>query len=181
MDAARFGERPLLPALIFWGCVLLLVGLLVIRYARQHAGLWHWLRRWRWGRWVLRIASRLWRDVGGWATLVATRTRRRLERRPRRPPGTNQPGGPDAQMRALYAQLIREGQARGIVHHPADTPFEYGNALGDAVPPAQSEVNALTSAYVQAAYGPAAPTDADVSAGKRLWRRVRQALGRAVS
>ncbi|MBA3945293.1 MAG: DUF4129 domain-containing protein [Herpetosiphonaceae bacterium] len=175
--APAAGERPLAPGLIFWSCLLVLLAIALLRYLQQHADILRWLRRWRVGRWLLQSWSRLWRDVGEWVALVTDTVRRRLRHNPATPHRPPRPRSPQGHLRALYQELVRAGEAKGIAHPPSATPFEYSSALGSAVPPVEPDVTALTDLYVQAEYGPLLPDDEDLRRGRQRWRRIQHWLG----
>ncbi len=175
--APAAGERPLVPGLIFWSCVLVLLAIALLRYLQQHSDLLRWLGRWRIGRWLLHSLSRLWRDVSQWTDLVTQSLRRRIRHSPHESHRRPRPRSPHGHLRALYHELVRAGEAKGIVHEPSATPFEYSSALGTAVPPVEPDVAALTDLYVQAEYGPLLPDDEDLRRGRQRWRRIQHWLG----
>lgn len=170
-------DRPLLPALIFWGCVLLLLGFASVRYVQQRGELRTLLGRWRGTRWLLRWLGGAWSDVQGWGALAASTLRRRLQRR-RRPAASRRrvPRGAQAQLRALYARLLRGATSRGIATPRSRTPYELRAALHELLPPAAADVAGLTDAYVAAEYGPRPAQPDDVRRARRHWRRLERAL-----
>lgn len=170
-------ERPLLPALIFWVCVLLLIGIAAARYLRQRKDVQTLLARWPGIRRLLRWLGALWEDVQNWSTLAIEAVRRRLRRTPkaaRRVP----PRGARAQMRALYRRLVRSARAQGVPHSPSQTPHELRAALRSVLPPADADVTGLTDTYVVTEYGPRPPQSADVRRARGYWRRIERVLAR---
>ena len=175
---ATAGERPLFPALIFWGCILLLIGIALVHYVRQRSDLQDALRRWRVTRWlflVSRWTRELWSDARGWAGLAATALRSFARRRKRRITRAT-PGGAQAQLRALYRRMREAGARRGVPARRAQTPFEYGAALSHSLPVVEEEITGLTEAYVVAEYGPRPAGSAEVQRARHYWRRMQRWL-----
>ena len=171
------GDRPLWPALIFWGCVLLLIGIALVRYFRGRSDLRDALLRWRLIRWLFEHGAAVWSDARGWAGLAAT-TVRRLSRRRARVKRPSRPRGAKAQLRALYRRMREAGTRRGVAAGLAQTPYEFGAELGRALPAAREDVRGLTDAYVVAEYGPMPVGPSDVNRARRHWRRLQRWLRR---
>lgn len=169
-------ERPLLPALIFWACVVILVGMAALRYLQQRQDLRDWLARWRGTRWLMRLFGDMWQDLRGWSALAIQTIQRRF-RRSRRgsPPRVVQPTGSQAQLRRLYRRMVRSGERRGVLHPRSQTPYEFRSALGKALPPVDADAGGLTDVYVAAEYGPRPAQPNDVRRARKHWRRIRQA------
>ena len=171
-------ERPLLPALVFWGCVLLLVAIALVRYVQGRADLQDTLRRWRLTRWLLQLfgaAAGLWEDARGWAELAGQRLREAARRRKRRVRRVASEG-PHAHLRALFRRMQTAGARRGVPPRAAQTPLEYAAALGQSLPVARDDVEGLTEAYVIAEYGPRAPRSEDIRRARQHWRRLQRWL-----
>ena len=168
-------ERPLLPALIFWGCVLILVGMAALRYLQQRQDLRAWLSRWRGTRWLLRWFGAVWQDLQGWGALAVQTLQRRF-RRPRRAssPRVVPPAGSQAQLRQLYRRMVRSAERSGVAHPRSQTPYEFRAALGQALPPVDADAGALTDVYVAAEYGPQPAQPNDVRRARKHWRRIKQ-------
>jgi hypothetical protein len=174
------GERPLLPALIFWFCVLLLVGVGVLRYLQQRYDILGLIGQWRGARWLLKLLGNLWSDTRTWGEYAVKIVRQRLQRtspvkRVRRHAG----GGPQAQLRAMYRRLIRAGTQRGVAHPPSQTPYEFRSALETAFPTTSADIDLFTEAIVEAEYGPNAPPPQTVRQARRHWQRALRVLGRS--
>lgn len=170
-------ERPLLPALIFWICVVLLVGLAAVRYVRQRQDLQTLLGRWRGTRWLMRWLSGVWHDVQTWSVLAVETISQRLRRRPRaRRPRRIPPAGAQAQLRALYRRLVQSAQRRGVAHPRSQTPYEFRSALRQALPPADPDVAEITDVYVAAEYGPSPARTEDVRRVREHWRRIERLI-----
>ncbi len=169
-------ERPLLPALIFWGCVVLLLGLAVLRYVQQRYDVAALLGRWRGWRWLMSLWRRAVDDIRGWSDLALQQIRR-VQRDRRIPAARRVPmRGNRAQLRALYRRMVRLGVRRGVQHQASNTPYEWSQRLGTQVPTVAEETKAFTDAYVTAEYGPAPPSKDDVHQARRWWRRIERVL-----
>jgi hypothetical protein len=173
------GERPLLPALIFWSCVALLVSIAVLRYLQQRQDLRNFIGQWRGWRWLIHLWDETWADLRGWGNLAWQMVQRNL-RHPRRgrralPKSAN---SNQARLRALYRQMVRAAAQHGITRGPAQTPYEFTASLVTRVPTIQSEAQQLTDAYVNAEYSPDTPTSEQVRSARQLWRRIEHAISR---
>ncbi len=171
-------ERPLLPALIFWGCMLLLLVIALGRYVQGRADLQDTLRRWRLTRWLLHLfglASGLWVDARGWVQLAGQRLRYATRRRPMRRRRAA-PRSPQAQLRTLFRRMQNAGARRGVPLGTAQTPLEYAGSLGQSLPMAREDVQGLTEAYVVGEYGPRPPGTREVRRARHHWRRLQRWL-----
>ncbi|GAB4216450.1 MAG: hypothetical protein OHK0022_57590 [Roseiflexaceae bacterium] len=169
-----------LSALVFWCCMALLVGyalrLVLQRYPvpfgalMQRVGL-GWLVGWLRGRWG---AARDWSRHA--AEVVRARTARAT---PRSTPRSWLRLGhlsPREQVRYFYRSTLRRAAQRGLPRRDAQTPHEYREALGQRLPEAQQDLDALTNAFVEAHYSPQ-PVDTERAAqARRPWERLRRML-----
>jgi hypothetical protein len=173
-------ERPLLPALIFWACVALLVGVALLRYVQQRQDLRSWLSQRPGVRWLIHILGLAWQDVRSWSVLAVQTIQRRLRRSRRLPSSpTVQPAGAQAQLRLLYNRMVRSAQRRGVSHPRSQTPYEFRAALSQALPSVDAEARALTDVYVAAEYGPQPALPSDVRRARKHWRRINQLIARS--
>ncbi len=172
------GERPLLPALIFWGCVALLIGIAVLRYVQQRDDVRALLERWRGWRWIMRLWGDMAADLRGWSEL-ALETLQRL-RRPRRPTRTRRKStrSERAEVRAIYRRMVRLASHRGVLYRTSQTPYEFSQTLEAAVPLIDDETHALTDAFVTSEYGPEPPSKGEVRQVQKIWRRIERVLRR---
>ncbi len=172
-------ERPILPALIFWGCMLLLIGIAALRYVQQRQELRALIGRWRGVRWLLQILDRLWADAKAWSTHAASIVQQRLQRRGRPPLAKRlRLTGTQAQLRTLYLRLTRAAMEQGLPHPPSQTPYEFQAAVREGLPAAAADVAALTEVYVAAEYGPTPPAPPELQRARRAWRRALRRLSR---
>jgi hypothetical protein len=74
-----------------------------------------------------------------------------------------------------YARVIRVSNWLGLGPRPSDTPFEYGDRLGDALPEARGPMRDITSAFVRARFARQATT-VDESSLAGAWKSVRASL-----
>lgn len=170
-------DRPLLPALIFWGCIILLVGLAVLHYVQQRSDVRALLGRWRSWRWIMRIWKHAVADLQGWSNL-ALQTFNQFRRPRRHVPRRRMPAvrGGRAQLRALYRRMVRLAARRGIAHRSSQTPYEFSRTLETTLPAIDEEAHSLTDAYVAAEYGPVPPSTSDVRRARKVWRRIEWVL-----
>jgi hypothetical protein len=170
------GDRPLLPALVFWGCVALLLGLAVLHYLRQRDDVRLLLGRWRGWRWLVRIWGHAVADLRNWSDLALQRLAH-LRRPRRRAAARRKPvRGARAQLRVLYRRMVRLAARQGVAHSASQTPYEFSRVLGRTLPTIDQEANDLADAYVSAEYGPASPNAGDVRRARRVWRRIERVL-----
>lgn len=174
-------ERPLLPALLFWGCVLLLVVIAGLRYAQQRQSLLALLGRWRGTRWLLSWLMNTWSELDSWRVLAVETLRQRWRRRQRSSRHRLPPRGTSAQVRALYQRLVRTAEERGVTHPRSQTAYEFRSAAEAVLPPASDDIADLTEVYVQAEYGPAPPRPEDVRHARSAWRRIERIAARTGS
>jgi hypothetical protein len=175
----RSTERPLLPALIFWSCIAILIGLAAVRYVQQRQDMRTLVGRWPGVQWLLHMLGLAWRDVQNWSTQTVQAIQRRLRRSPRSArPRTPPPAGAQAQLRMLYRRMVHSAEQRGVPHSRSQTPYEFRAALGAALPPAEADVSGLTDVYVAAEYGPQPAQPGDVRRARKHWRRIKQRLAR---
>jgi hypothetical protein len=176
---------PLLPALIFWACVLFLVGYALMLFGQRHPELARLL-----GGGLL---ARLWAalrellgEVRDWSVQAAARLRE-LARPAPTPEQARQPRrslrglDPRAAVRALYAMLLGRARRQGYGRQGWQTPYEYARALSQQLPEGSQEVAGLTDAYVAAAYSPREPGPEDLRAARGFWLRLRRVLRRGAS
>jgi|GEM_PF-3033681 len=169
------GDRPLWPALIFWGCVLVLVGIALVRYARSRSDLREALLRWRIVRWLVGWSTELWADTRGWISLATARAGR-LRHRRNVAQTRGQARGSQAQIRALYRRMREAAMQRGVPAGKAQTPYEFDAELGRALPVARDDAHALVEVYATAEYGPMLAGPAEVQHAQRSWGRLKRRL-----
>jgi hypothetical protein len=180
---AAESEPRVLPALIFWVCMLALAALatraLLQRHPRLLRGVWAWLVR------VIRQFGDLFRGVRAYASLlsefVAVQFAEFLHPsapRVRRTPLRLDPRGQVAHYYRLVARVA--GQA-GAPRHVGQTPQEYRALLTTVHPAAADDVATLTERYVQALYGPQPVQTSDVRQARGIWERLRRMFVRPSS
>lgn len=74
-----------------------------------------------------------------------------------------------------YARVIRVSNWLGLGPRPSDTPFEYGDRLGDTLPEARGPMRDITAAFVRARFARQAAVDDDSSLSG-AWKSVRASL-----
>ena len=177
--AQTAGDRPLWPALIFWGCILVLILLALARYVQGRSAIGNALRQWRIFRWLRSTTQELWADARGWVALAATTLRKmRRRRRPRATP-RGRAEGVQAQLRVLYRRMRGAGVRRGVNARVSQTPYEYSAELERSLVAVGEDVRGLTDAYVAAEYGPYPDEPTHLQQARRHWRRLQRWLLRS--
>ena len=175
--------------LVLWALIAGAVVYAVARFVRERRDLWRLLAA-RGGPvgWVAVLVQALWRwlrrqgqRVGdGWQRLRARRGPastvggkvRSLWPRPRTPRD---------QVRLLYLVAVQRLREAGWPRRPADTPVEYAGRLASALPESGEDLDAITTAFVEARYAEREMAPQEVNpvraAWRRLWARLRARRG----
>lgn len=171
----------LLAALVFWLCMLLLIGYAVTVIVQRHPAL---MQRIGIAPLIQSLIARLrslWRRGASWDELAI----RAAEDALRRPPAASQRRrgyvslrrlSPRDRVRYFYLATLRRAAQSGMARLPAQTPYEYARRLENALPESASDVAALTDAFIAAQYSPYTLTPADAERARRPWERLRRAL-----
>lgn len=89
-------------------------------------------------------------------------------------------GNPDWQgtlsVRQIYARMQLMASRRGYPRAPQQTPAEYLNVLSHAMPQLRADFADITSAYIEARYGPLPASAPAVLAATNAWRRAEKAM-----
>jgi len=182
--AEASGAPPLLPSLVFWACMVFLVGYACWIVLQRHPGLLDIarlrgplaaLRRWLWGTW---------HDAPSWAQQVAQAAAKRLARPPRAARAgwaSLRPGrlAPRELVRYFYLSTIQRAAKHGVGRKVGQTPYEYSTVLTRTLPDSHNDVVQLTDAFVAARYGPHPPDTNEVRRVRHHWERLRRRLSRA--
>jgi hypothetical protein len=174
---------PLLPALVFWGCMAFLVGYALLLFAQRHPGLRRVLGFERVARWWAELRV-LWGGAAAWGQQVlrrvgerfaplqpAPRVRQRLPRIVGLPPREA--------IRVLYQGLLLRAREQGLPRGRGQTPYEYADELQQRLPAGRTDIAALTDAFVAAEYSRRPVGDAELRAAWGPWRRLLRLLRRA--
>jgi hypothetical protein len=78
-------------------------------------------------------------------------------------------------VRQIYSQVLRWASSGGYPRNKAQTPSEFQFTLSAAIDENRPELEFITQEYINARYGPAAPTQAEISRLKESWAKLRQA------
>ncbi|MBX0327011.1 DUF4129 domain-containing protein [Oscillochloris sp. ZM17-4] len=175
-------DPPLLPALIFWACVVILAGYAIWLVARRQD--WagraaYWLRTGALAR-LWAALSALWSGTRRYARQVGAA----LAERARGPDGGPSPRArfrlrglsPGELVRYFYLSTLRRAEGRGIGRRRAQTPREYESQLRGHLPEAADDIAALTDAYEAAAYAPRPAAPEDARRARPPWERLRRIL-----
>jgi hypothetical protein len=167
---------------LLWVVAVLVGGYLVVVYLRAHGrlpgsmgGRLSQLRFW----WRSR-RTRFSREV---QTRVASLRARRVPRRSHQPRVAERalrPGElrPRERIRYLYLQAIRQAAERGLERPACRTPLEFASDLDANWPDAESDVQALTEAFVDARYTPRDIPAAEAQSAQTAWQRLMATLRR---
>lgn len=193
----------MLRSLLFWIVFLGAIGFSLYYYLRERDDVLQAVRRLRIAGWL----AKLWvwfrgawrgmnRQIGaavdsGWQRLRARLGRRRLEQawqyvNLRRL-------SPRQRVLFYYLAMVRRGQETGLPRKPGQTPYEYSQALTEAlsvghaeqtrqdefVPPGPEELQAvsgMTERFVEARYSLHEVDEQQAGVVKRYWERIRRAL-----
>jgi len=77
-------------------------------------------------------------------------------------------------IRKIYANMTRLAERQGFPRQPAQTPYEYLPALACAFTDCQTEVAAITEAYVKVHYGEAPESIRELQHIRECWQRIRE-------
>lgn len=171
-------------SLLFWGLFIAVLLFALVQYLRQHeeviaalrkrrglawlGKLWDWLRAF-WqaaqkgiagvvsaGLERIRPRQNLPRVVGGWVNL------RKLDPRQR--------------VFFFYQAFLRRSSESGLPRSLSQTPLEFASRLDSALPEAEPDIEALTSAFIEARYTPRPVQPEKASRVKEAWEHLRRAL-----
>jgi hypothetical protein len=76
-------------------------------------------------------------------------------------------------IRRIYAQMQRLAATQGYPRAPSETPYEYEATVTRAFPSAETEVHAITEAYVAVHYGEVPESEAELDRIRASWERLR--------
>jgi transglutaminase-like putative cysteine protease len=76
----------------------------------------------------------------------------------------------------LYLRLTWLSGALGVSAHPYQTPFEFGQALAEALGPRGNLAAAVVHVYVRERFGASGPSEDEVSRAVDAWRRLRPVI-----
>ena len=76
-------------------------------------------------------------------------------------------------IRRIYAQLMDLSEMLGKARAPAETPLEFLPALDELFPGMESELNAITEAYLRVRYGELPETRQEIDSVEAAWEGVR--------
>jgi hypothetical protein len=174
-------EPHLLPALIFWLCMLLLAIYAIGIILQRNPGLARALTTRGPLAWLLRQIGWLWRDTRTWAGQATERARTLLRRqifvrRMRIPALRLSRLAPRELVRYFYRSTLRRAAVAGLPRRAGQTPYEYSATLAQRLPEAQEDIADLTDSFVVAEYSPRPIDSEDARRARRPWERVRRRL-----
>jgi hypothetical protein len=80
-------------------------------------------------------------------------------------------------IRQIYARLLGYARTAGYPRAPQQTPNEYLRVLSSSLPDLRPDLEAITSAYVEARYSPYPASSMAVNSANDAWRRMEPILG----
>jgi hypothetical protein len=173
-------------SLAFW---IFFVGIIVFAlryYLVQNTELWNIIRHFRLVRWIAEVIQtvRVWlrgkkRQIDG---LVNAGLKRLRAQR------VNLPTAPLRRLFNLtrmntrekvifyYLSLIHLGGERGLERTPAQTPYQYQQALSQVVPEVNNELDGLTGTFVEARYSQHPIAEQNATKAGAFWERIKAVL-----
>ena len=86
---------------------------------------------------------------------------------------------PREQIRYYYLAIVHRAGEQGVPRAENETPLEYVDDLKSQWPEAQSELDELTRAFLEARYSPQPIDKPAVARVKEEWKRIRERLRRS--
>lgn len=177
-------EPRLLPALIFWLCVLALIVHAGRLLARRYPGLGAQVRSLGPLTALLHWLAELWRDATNWTGMLAESIRARATHERPAPPALPAPPRFDRlaareQVRAAYRMMLRHAASHGLERRTSQTPYEYTAAVTPRAPDAGADLAELTEAFIRAQYSEATVSSEEAVRARTFWERLRRTLRRA--
>jgi hypothetical protein len=174
-------EPRLLPALVFWACMLFLAGYAFWIVAQRHPGLLRVITTRGPLAWMLRRLGLLWEDSRAWAAQVTERARavlrlRSMAPRLRMPALRLRRLAPRELVLYFYRSTVRRAAERGLRRRGGQTPYEYRATLAQHLPEVEQEIDELTESFVVAQYSPRPVGPDEARRARRPWERVRRRL-----
>lgn len=191
LPPAAAGSVPwfeLLKSILFWVVFLAIIGYSLYFYIRQNSELLDRLRRipllGRLLAWLQRTFGWL-RVVNNNLRQAAARQMRRIFARDRSPAGE---GGwsfislrrlsPRQKVLFYYLAMVRRGGDRGLPRDTSQTPYEYAERIGQALPELRPDVGRMTEEFLEARYSRHEITAGRAGLVQTYWQRIRKALQR---
>jgi hypothetical protein len=175
-------EPRLLPALIFWLCMVALAIYAARIVLQRHPELLSsMMQRGVLGR-LLGWLAELWRDTSSWSAQAARIVGERLRRPQHTPPRSRgrliRLGGlgPRELVRYFYHSTLRRAATGGVGRKTGQTPYEYGASLAAQLPETGQDIAELTEAFVVAQYSRRALDAQEAGRVRGPWARLRRSL-----
>jgi NAD-dependent oxidoreductase involved in siderophore biosynthesis len=83
---------------------------------------------------------------------------------------------PRERVRYYYLKMVSRASERGVERPASATPLEFAQTLDHEWPDAETDISALTEAFLAARYAPAEIQREKVMEAQEIWRRVMRAL-----
>ena len=176
----------LIKSIIFWATFLAIVGFACIYFIRQNSKLIKFIQKIPGLHNLGRFFSIVWDWLKGVERQIASAVTQGLQKVFR--PNSSFPGGeikrfinfrqlsPRQQVIFYYMRLIERSKKSGINRKPYQTPYQYAQDLGKAIPEVKQEVQNLTETFSEARYSLHLIGEFHTSLAQRLWRKIVHSL-----
>ena len=174
-------EPQLLPALVFWACMLFLAGYAFWIVAQRHPGLFGALTTRGPLAWLFRWLGVAWGDTRAWVGHATEQVLASLNR-PAPPPRRRIPAlrlrrlAPRELVLYFYRSTVRRATEQGVRRQSSQTPYEYRATLAQRLPDVEQELAELTESFVAAQYSPRPVSAEEARRVRQPWQRVRGRL-----
>jgi hypothetical protein len=176
----------LIRSILLWGGLLLIIGVSLRQFIKQHDDLMTTLRKapvlqwlilaWQWlRRNAAKTRAGLSRAIAeGWQSIASRLEGRRLLPRP----GWISLRSLDPRRRIyfFYLTMLRRGTEQGLPRKSSQTPSEYAVTLQKDLPSASEDIDLITSAFMEARYSSREVDAREADTVKVIWGHIRHAL-----
>lgn len=184
--SAPFPWLAFLRSLFFWIVFITVIILAVSYYVRQNAALWNSIQAFPLARWF----SRAWQSLRVWLAganrQVAKLVKNGIEQvrlRRLRPSVTNikrlfdvRRLSPRDKVIYYFVNLTQLSGERGVDRRPNQTPYDYENNLGQALPDTEPDLHSLTEAFYEARYSQHLLDEPQAAKASNLWTNIKAVL-----
>ena len=179
-----------LKSLAFWLVFIGVILYAIYYFLQQHSELRERLRHFP----LFAALVTLWEGLWGWLrgvnqTLVAAVQAGLRRLRPGEPASATDQSRRFVSLRKLsprqrvvffYMALVRRGGEHGLPRQPAQTPYEYSQALQDHLPGVEGDISSMTDEFMEARYSQHEITAPHASLVQSYWERIKRALRAAL-
>ncbi|MEM8530755.1 MAG: DUF4129 domain-containing protein [Chloroflexota bacterium] len=176
-------EPQLIPAFVFWTCMVLLAGYALRVTLQRHPGLLRPFMHWGPLRRLMSWFSMIWGNTNLWLSQAIDVVQARLAPMPSTEPAPPRAWrlrnlAPRELVRYFYRSTLRRSSGQGISRQAGQTPHEFRAKLVKHLPEAEAEITELTEAFVEVEYSQHTVERAQARRLARPWAWVRRRLRR---